>query len=277
MHDVDNPLVSVITPMYNCQDYIGQTIASVSKQTWPHWEMLIVDDGSTDAGVAVVNEYMKNEPGIRLFSLPANTGAYAARNKAIEHARGRYFAFLDSDDLWLPEFLEYSLNFLTRNNLAMCFSSYDMITEDGTTVIDQVIVPDETTYTDMLKLNTIGCSTCIYDTEQVGKVFFRNLPMHEDHACWLEILKKTGRAVGIKKILSLYRIRANSLSRNRFKAMQARWRVLREVENLGLLKASGYFCHYAYLGEQKNRAVLKRELKTKLTSWARRLLSRQAM
>ncbi|WP_176719658.1 glycosyltransferase family 2 protein [Salinivibrio sp. BNH] len=241
------PTVSIITPSYDCSNYISNTIDSVLFQTFTDWEMIVVDDCSSDNSVSVINSYMEKDSRIRLIQLKENSGAAIARNTAIEVAQGRYIAFLDSDDLWEPEKLAIQLSFMQRNDIAFSFSAYHKINEEAVD-IGTVSVPENVSYHQLLKCCVIGCLTAMYDTNKIGKVYMPLIRKRQDFGLWLRILKKCGIAYGIAQPLAKYRVRKDSISSNKLKAALYNWKLYREVENLNLFQALYYFSHYAISG-----------------------------
>lgn len=244
------PLVSIITPTHNDQATIGETLASVTGQSFDDWEHIIVDDASKDATPDVLTTYCATEPRARWVGLAKNGGAAVARNTAIDAARGRYIAFLDADDLWLPEKLDRQIAFMQSRDVAFSYASYDKINEAGD-VIGRVTVPPRQSYHDLLKNNTVGCLTAAYDSQKLGKVFMPLIRKRQDLGLWLRLLKQTPRAFGMADVLAQYRIRANSISSNKSNAAQYTWQLYRDVEQLPLPKAAYYFAHYAFNGVAK--------------------------
>ena len=247
----ENPLVSIITPSYNAEKYLVQTIESVRKQSYQNWEMLIVDDYSVDRTLQIIESYCKKDDRIKLIRLESNQGATKARNRAIKEAQGRYIAFLDSDDIWFPEKLEKQMSFLQQNDLVLSYSAYETI-DAHTHYINTRNVPPVLTYEDMLKSNHIGNLTGIYDTNFFGKVYLKNQG-HEDYILWLELMKQIESTQGIQEPLAQYRITGTSLSSNKFKAMQWQWHIYRDVEKLGFLQSVYYFSWYIYYSLKKRK------------------------
>jgi glycosyltransferase involved in cell wall biosynthesis len=247
-----NSLVSIITPSYKSEKFISQTIESVLAQTYQNWEMVIVDDVSPDNSNEVIKQYVKNDNRIKLIKLEKNSGPAVARNRAIEEAQGRYIAFLDADDLWKPNKLEKQLAFMDANELALSYSSYELIDEEGGS-LGLFTTKEKVTYEDLLKTCSIGCLTAIYDTKPIGKVYMPNIIKRQDYGLWLKILKKTNHAKGILEPLATYRILKNSVSSNKFKAAYYVWRLYRDVEKLNVYQSCYYFMHYAYNGLRKYR------------------------
>ncbi|EKO3914440.1 glycosyltransferase family 2 protein [Vibrio metschnikovii] len=247
------PNVSIITPSYNSSLYIVETINSVCSQTFADWEMIIVDDCSTDNSVSVIKSCIEKDPRIKLIQLKENSGAAVARNTAIETAQGRYIAFLDSDDLWLPDKLEKQLAFMQANDYPFSYAAYNKIDENGQ-VFGHVGVPDRVSYSDLLKMCSIGCLTAIYDKEFFGKVYMPLIRKRQDLGLWLRLLKKTNYAHGLNESLAQYRVRIDSISSNKANAAKFTWRLYRDIESLNLVKASYYFSHYAVRGLLRTKA-----------------------
>lgn len=239
--------ISIITPSYNSSKFIFESIHSVFNQSFFDWELIIVDDCSTDNSVEVIQSFVEFDSRIKLIQLPQNSGAAVARNEAIKAAQGRYIAFLDSDDLWLPDKLEKQLFFMQANDYPFSYAAYDKIDEDGE-IIAHIGVPDKVSYPDLLKMCSIGCLTAMYDTEYFGKVTMPLIRKRQDLGLWLKLLRKADYAYGFNETLAQYRVRADSISANKANAAKFTWRLYREVEGLGLIKASYYFIHYAVRG-----------------------------
>lgn len=245
-----NNLISIIVPSYNSSKFIAQTIDSVLAQTYQNWEMIIVDDKSPDNSNNIIKEFYQKDNRIKLIQLEKNSGPAIARNIGIKEAKGRYIAFLDSDDLWLPHKLETQVNFMKEKNIPFTYSSYKLIDEENNN-LGEFIVPERVTYSLILKTNPIGCLTAIYDTEFFRKVYMPNILKRQDYGLWLKLLKQILFTYGIKEPLAIYRIRKNSISSNKLKAAKYQWKVYREVEKLPLLKSIYYFINYAYYGIKK--------------------------
>lgn len=241
------PLVSIITPSYNAEKYLSKTIDSVLQQTFQDWEMIIVDDQSPDNANRLIEQYCARDDRIKLIKLKKNSGAAVARNAAIEAAEGRYIAFLDSDDQWLPSKLRAQIHFMQEGSIALSYTAYEKLNEKGE-IIGRVGVPEKVSYSDMLKTNYVGCLTAIYDTGQLGKVYMPLIRKRQDLGLWLKILKRTPYAYGLNEVLAQYQLRDDSVSANKKVAAQYTWRLYREVEQLSLVKTVYYFSHYAFNG-----------------------------
>jgi teichuronic acid biosynthesis glycosyltransferase TuaG len=237
-------VVSIITPTYNSERFISRTILSVINQTYSNWEMIIVDDYSSDNSVDIVNDYIAKDTRIKLIKLPINSGAGVARNAGIKASSGRFIAFLDSDDFWFAHKLDIQISFMINNSRSFTFSSYEKINEDGI-VVTSVSVPDRVSYHDLLKLPSVGCLTAIYDAETLGKVYMPLVRKRQDLGLWLKLLKKVPYGYGISDVLAQYQLRSDSISANKILAAKHTWYLYRNVECLQFLKASYYFAHYA--------------------------------
>lgn len=246
-----NELVSIITPSYNSETFIGKTIESVLSQTYQEWEMIIVDDHSCDNSVEYIKSLIKEDERIKLLTLKQNVGAAEARNRALEIANGKYIAFLDSDDIWLPNKLEQQLNFMQKNDYAFTFTAYIPFSEDGTQEYSSIHAPKEIDYNEYCKNTIIGCLTVMIDKTKVGDFRMKNIRSSHDMALWLEIMKRGYKAYGLDEVLGKYRLVSNSNTAKKYKAIQDVWKVYREIENLSLIKSSWYFIHYLYNATKK--------------------------
>src|SRR6185369_15345215 len=218
------PSVSIITPAYNAALLIPQTIESAQSQTFRDWEMLIVDDCSTDDTCAVVERYAVSDPRIHLLRQPENGGTARARNAALKAASGRYIAFLDSDDKWLPEKLEHQLAFMAENGAAFSYTQYRRFSEESGYLGGVISVPRSFSYHQLLKNTGIACLTVMIDTKITGPL---EMPLvrYEDSALWLKLLKRGIVAQGLMEDLARYRVSKASYSGNKFKAAFWVWRV----------------------------------------------------
>lgn len=239
--------VTIITPSYNSARFIDGTIQSVLNQSFSDWEMIIVDDCSKDNSIELIQSFVKRDTRIKLIQLSENSGAAVARNTAIMAAQSRYVAFLDSDDFWLPDKLEKQLAFMQENDYPFTYSAYDKIYENGH-IFGHIGVPDSVSYSDLLKTCSIGCLTVMYDTDFFGKVYMPTNTKREDFATWLSMLKKVDCAHGFNETLALYRVYENQTSAKKSKMAKENWRIYREIEGFGLIKAIYYFSHYAVRG-----------------------------
>jgi teichuronic acid biosynthesis glycosyltransferase TuaG len=237
-------LVSIITPSYNSSAFIRHTIESVQNQTHSNWELLIVDDFSTDDSVEIIKHYSESDNRIILICLGNNVGAAEARNIAIRNAKGKFIAFLDSDDLWRPEKLERQLSFMKIENYAFSFTSYQRIDQEGIRILNEIKAPKEISYKDLLKNTIIGTLTVMVDREKTGYFEMPVIKSSHDFALWLQILKRGFKAYGLQQSLSYYRIVKTSNTNDKLKASKDVWRVYRDIERLNILDSLYNFMGY---------------------------------
>lgn len=251
-------LVSIITPSYNSSKYIEETIASVQAQTYSYWEMLITDDGSTDNSFEIIKKICKKDSRIKLFSIK-NAGPAVARNNSIKHAKGKYVAFLDSDDLWMPNKLALQIKFMVKNNFNFTFTSYMMIDEKSNIIKNSLISSShKISYNDMLSENSIGCLTAVYDQEKIGKIYMPNIRKRQDYGLWFKILKNEKFAYGMKESLAYYRIGQSSLSKNKFELIKWNWILFHKVEKNSVIKSS-YYLLLNIFNKVKKDIILKKK------------------
>ncbi len=245
-------LVSIITPTYNSERFVADSIKSVQSQTYTNWELIIVDDASTDNTMNLISKYATKDHRIKIFQLSNNCGAAVARNLAIEKAKGHYLAFLDADDLWLPQFIEKSISKIKTTGTPFIFSSYKLIDEEGVIKSKIITAPEKVTYTDLLKTNSIGCLTAFIDLYQLEKLEMPLLRARQDLGLWLKYLKKIPYAESIKEPLALYRVRKGSLSSNKWDMMKSQWYIYRKLEDLSILSSFYYLVYWMYSGLKKH-------------------------
>jgi glycosyltransferase involved in cell wall biosynthesis len=233
-------LVSIITPSYNCSDYIAATIEAIQRQTYSNWELLITDDCSTDNSVSVIEKYASSDSRIRLLRLDKNSGAGAARNNSIALASGRYIAFCDSDDVWLPTKLERQIEFLRKTGATVGYSSYLTCDEAGE-VTGMVVAYREISYKEMLNDDSLGFLTCIYDVKTLGKIYMPTIRKRQDWGLKILLLQRAGKAKGIIEPLAIYRIRKNSLSNKKISLVKYNVSIYKEVLHYNPVRAWSKF------------------------------------
>lgn len=235
--------ISIILPVRNSELYIKETINSILNQTYQDYELIIIDDCSTDKSLDIIND-LKNDKFI-IIKNENNLGAAPSRNKGIDIAKGRYIAFIDSDDIWENDKIEKQVKFMKENNYAFSFSSYNRITEKGK-IITYVNVPSQVDYKDLLKNTIILTSTVILDTSKIDKNSMKmpNMKISEDTAMFLNILRNGFVAHGLDETLIKYRVRKDSLSSNKFKSVLSLWNVYKKQEKIGLLSRIKYISSY---------------------------------
>lgn len=240
------PLVSVIMPCYNMEKYISDAILSVRQQTYPHWELLIVDDASTDDTVETVKKIAEQDERIHFTEKTAHSGIADTRNLCIQMAQGPFLAFLDADDIWHPEKLEKQIGFMMERKVGFTYSAYDWIDEEGKPLDKCIHTIGDLDYETYLRNTIIGCSTVVVNKTITGDVVVPNFRTSEDSATWLNILKQGHLAYAIDEALVSYRIRQQSASSNKLKASADLWKVYRTNENLPFFKALYFFGCYAF-------------------------------
>lgn len=241
-----HPLVSVIMPCYNMERFVTDTIRSVMHQTFADWELLVVDDASTDGTVALVQTLAEQDDRIVFSVNPKHAGIAPTRNSCIQKAKGRFFAFLDADDIWHPEKLEQQLEFMLDRHIGFSYTAYDLVDERGKPLGKTIKTAGDLNYKDYLHNTIIGCSTVMVDTEQVGPVVVPDFRTSEDTATWLDILRKGFKAYSLEEPLTSYKIRRNSASSNKLKASADLWKVYRKHEKLPLHTAIYSFLCYVF-------------------------------
>lgn len=245
-------LVSIIVPAYKAATVIGRTLESAIAQTYADWELLVADDCSPDTTREIVHEWATRDQRIRLIALEKNGGPAAARNAALAQAQGRWIAFLDSDDVWLPQRLERTMVHAGAHQAALVFTGYRRISQDESRTGEYIGVPPTLTYSQLLGNTAIATSTVLLDRQLCGDV--RMPPVYyDDFACWLGILKRGFVAHGLDEDLIRYRVMARSVSRNKSRSAAEVWKAYRSVEHLGLLPSVWHFSRYAFHALRKYR------------------------
>lgn len=228
-------LVSIITPTYNAEKFIGETLKSVQNQTYQNWEMILVDDASKDETVKIISDFAEKDSRIKLFKLEKNSGNGFARNIALEKAVGKYIAYLDADDLWFLNKLEKQIEFLKENNLHFTFSFYDCIDEEGNSLNRRVEAPINLTYDELFFCNYVGNLTAIYDADYFGKIVIEATQKRQDWRLWLTILKQIQVTKPVPEPLAFYRIRKDSISSSKFKLIKHNFGVYREFHRFNFV------------------------------------------
>lgn len=248
----ENGLVSIITPCYNAGQYIKFTIASVQKQTYTHWEMLVVDDCSTDNSAEIVKQMAQEDLRIRYLKTEKPSGSPTMpRNIALDNARGQYIAFLDADDLWMPEKLEEQLAFMAAREASFVYSDYEKMDAAGRRKARVVRVRETTRYWDMLETDSVPFLTAVVKSETIGDIRFRDTAK-EDYVFWLELLRKReimGYNTG--KVHACYREAHGSRSGDKLDMIRKQWFVLRQVEGAKWFPAVYFMFIYLIKGIAK--------------------------
>ncbi len=240
-------LVSIIIPVYNAEKFIDETINTVLNQTYTNWELLLVNDCSTDNSVKLIKKYLKDNR-IKLINNKTNSKAAISRNNGIKKAKGRYICFLDADDLWNKEKLEKQVKFMNEKDCAFSFTGYEFADENGKPNGKKVFIPETITYKQALKNTTIWTSTVMFDMNKLSKedIYMPNVARGQDTATWWKVLRKINYAYGLNEILSFYRRTSASLSANKFVALKRTWNLYRNVEHLNIFSSSYNFIWYCF-------------------------------
>ncbi|EKB1991282.1 glycosyltransferase family 2 protein [Vibrio parahaemolyticus] len=247
-------LVSVIMPTYNSAGTVVESIQSVLSQTYKNWELIIVDDRSTDNTWQVIQTYADKYDNIRIYQNKENLGAGASRNFAIKKARGRFIAFLDSDDLWTEDKLAEQIPFMLENNYPLTYTHYSRFNSEEE--LSVVTAPEYTTYKKLMYSNVIGCLTAVYDTQALGKRYMPLIRKRQDMGLWLDILKDTPKAYCLPKALAKYRM-DSGMTANKFSVLSYQWKFYRDVVGLSLPRSLFTFSVYAVKGTMKHRTKRK--------------------
>lgn len=241
-------MISIIVPAYRAEKVIVETIDSVAAQTYPNWELLLVEDAGGDGTAAIIERYIRErgESRIRLIRQPENRGAAMARNRGLREARGRYIAYLDADDLWEPEKLERELRFMREKDAAFVFTGYEFADENGKGTGKVVHVPETLHYRQALSNTTIFTTTVLFDTEKIPKELLEMPDVKsEDTALWWKVLRNGYTAWGLDENLAKYRRAGRSLSSNKLEALRRIWNLYRKEEGLSVVSSGAHFCLWA--------------------------------
>lgn len=247
----DNTLISIVTPLYNCAAYIEETARSVLSQTYTRFEWLVVDDCSTDKSVEVLKHTTAGDTRVRLIQLEKNIGPIKARNVALEQARGRFIAFVDSDDVWLPEKLERQIHLMQSRNVPLSYTGYRKICQDSSFKSPfSIPVPGRVSYKSLRASNSIIASSAMLDRNLLGDIYQEEkAPLSKDDLyLWLSILETHPWAEGVQEVLCYFRVRQGSITKNKKKAAKAHWHFYRKFLQMPLFSSMYNYCIYAVKG-----------------------------
>ncbi|EJT6151354.1 glycosyltransferase family 2 protein [Clostridium perfringens] len=251
-------LVSIIMPSYNTAKYISETIESVQSQTYPFWELIIVDDCSTDNTDEVVKPYLLDDR-IRYLKNDSNSGAAISRNRALREARGRWVAFLDSDDLWKAEKLENQIDFMEKNNYKFSYTKYVEIDENSNLRGVMISGPKRITKTGMYNYCWPGCLTVMYDRYFVGDIQIIDIKKNNDYAMWLKICKKADCYL-YPKVMAKYRKRSGSISNHSYiQLMKWHYKLFRESDECSNIRSYANTLRNIFFGIYKKIIYIKKE------------------
>lgn len=230
------PIVSIIMPVHNDENYLNESIGSVLKQSLQNFELLIVDDCSSDASYSIIRSF--TDPRIKIFRNNKNMGAAAARNIALKNASGRYIAFLDADDIWAQDKLSKQIEFMISNNCSFTYTNYDVVNESGE-YLYSMTGPGFVTQKMLIKRDYMGCLTVVYDSFVTGFLQVdERLKKRNDYAIWLQVIEKTKKCVLINEVLAKYRKQSNGISRNKGKLLFWHYRLFRWVLKYGVIRSA---------------------------------------
>lgn len=248
-----NPLVCVVMPAYNAAEYIKDAVLSVMAQTYKNWELLIIDDGSTDTTSEIVEKIAAEDSRISYIKNEKNMGVARTRNRGMDLCKGDYIAFLDSDDMWHPEKLKEQIKCMEENKADLSYTSYALVNREGEKIKEDYLVPKTVSFEELLKENVIGCSTVMLRGSSAQKYRFQPDFYHEDYVLWLEYLKNGHIAAGCTQVLTNWRYIPNSRSFNKWNAAKKRWHIYRRYLKLSVVKSGTLLMHYMFRALKKYR------------------------
>lgn len=244
-------MISVVMPVYNASRFLEQAVDSVLAQSHKNFELILVDDCSTDDSLELARSYEKLDSRIRVIESPVNQGVAKTRNTGIAEARGEYIALLDSDDVWLDTKLEKQLELIKRTGASIAYCSYDFIDENSCLTGKPFLVPPETDFRKMLKSSVISCSTALIEAGLLQAHPFNPEYYHEDYVLWMELLRIPVKTAGDPEVLAHYRQVGGSRSNNKLNAAKERWKIYRNALDLGMWASLQSFVAYAVNGLRK--------------------------
>jgi len=244
----ENLMVSVVIPAYNAEKYIEKTVRSVLKQTYTNFEVVIVDDCSTDGTFAIIQALAKEDARIKCYQNEKNSGVSITRNHAIERAKGNYVALLDADDLWMETKLEKQVKLAQETNAQIVYCSYAFVDENDKEILRPFIVPLTTNYEATLGKSVISCSTAMIERQLFETYKFEPDVYHEDYVLWLKMLKDNVKAVGDKDVLANYRLMEGTRSANKINSAIKRWQVYRKSMKMPFVKSAVAMIKYVING-----------------------------
>lgn len=253
---VEYPLISIVTPIYNCEKYLKDSINSVINQTYPNWELWLIDDCSDDNSAKIAKTFVEKDTRIYYEKLTVNSGAAVARNVGINKATGSFLCFLDADDLWEKEKLEKEIRFITKTKGKIIFCAYDIIDPQGKPLHKVVHVPEKINYKTLLYNNIIFTTTVLIDLEYFGRFEMPGLRSGQDLATWLMLLRKCDYAYGLNEVLASYRQVPTSISHNLKNRIVRTWNVYRKAEGLSVIKSAYYYLLHTFITLKKRKKLV---------------------
>lgn len=244
-------IVSIVMPVYNAGTMLERSIGSILNQSYKNWELLAVDDRSTDSSLMILRKMSLKDPRIRVIAMEENKGAGHARNRAIHVAKGRYLSFLDADDEWKNSKLAKQISFMQSGSYAFSCTAYERA-NDTSNSRKKIFVPVRSTYEQLLKNNTVGTSTVMLDRTKFSEFQMSTMRKRQDYDLWLRLLLETDAVYGMNELLTVYHIGHSSLSSNKLLAAQAQWSFYRNELNFDIMRSAYYFAHYAVNASRRN-------------------------
>lgn len=245
------PEITIILPVYNGERYLNRTITSVLQQTMPDFELIAIDDCSTDQSLQILQNWAQRDNRIRIAANEQNLGVADTRNKGITMAEGEYICFIDSDDTWHSDKLERQLAFMKQSNADFSCTAYAMVDDEGKFMKNRFINKQQIVLEDLLKENYICCSTVMLKTELAKQYSMNGNYSHEDYVYWLNLLQNGAKGAVFAQVLTRYRLAQSGRSVNKGKAAQGRWLIYRKHLKFNIFKSIWYFIHYAVNGAKK--------------------------
>lgn len=245
------PVCSIILPVYNSEQYLDHTIASVLQQTMPDFELLAIDDCSTDSSLQLIQRWAEKDNRIRVIQNEKNQGVASVRNWGIQLAGGQYIAFLDSDDNWHSDKLQAQISWMKEQDCDFSCTAYEMVDDADQYIKTRMINHQKISLEDLLKENYICCSSSMIRSDVAKQHHMDGSYAHEDYVYWLELLQSGANGCVLNQCLTDYRVIQTSRSANKRKAAQGRWDVYRRYLGYGVLRSGWYFVQYALHGLKK--------------------------
>ncbi|KZZ62401.1 hypothetical protein A3763_08085 [Oleiphilus sp. HI0128] len=248
-------MVSIVTPMYNSREFIDETIQSVFDQTYSNWEMLLVDDCSKDGSFDYIREKYKGESRITVIQNQVNSGAGVSRNNALEISKGRYIAFLDSDDIWEKDKLKVQIEFMQEHSAPISHTSFSFMDEQGEDSRGAVDVSPLVDLPKHLSKTEMGMSTCMVDTKLVGTFRLSEVRARQDFLLWVSLLAKGHSSYGLSRYLTKYRIRKGQISANKLVVVPKTFLLYMRISHIPVPMRFIYFLRYVFNAFAKRSKV----------------------
>ena len=249
--NIHAPLVSVVMPAYNAENYIACAVESVLAQSMGDLELIVLDDGSSDNTAEIVAQIAMRDNRVRLCPNEHNMGTARTRNRGLDLCRGMYAAFLDSDDIWYPKKLEKQLHCMQQTGADLSYAAYAIVDIAGQKCCADYRVPQSIDLEGLLKENVIGCSTVMLSRSAMEQYRFQPEYYHEDYVMWLQMLQDGRAMAGVDEVLVDYRYHAGSRAGNKVASAKYRWQIYRGCMKLSWWKSVWYMSHYAVAGLKK--------------------------